>query len=57
MLKKMSMLGLLVAVLVVPFLGGCASTTPSSLSGSNARPTYNDKGRLVGYQTTGYQAR
>ena len=57
MMKKMSILGLLLAVLVVPSLAGCASTSPSSLSGSNSRPVYNDKGRIVGYQATGYQAR
>ena len=50
MMKKMSILGLLVALFVVPFLAGCASTSPNSLSGSSSQPVFNDKGRIVGYQ-------
>jgi hypothetical protein len=50
MIRKLSMLALLVAVLAVPLLAGCASTSPNSLSGSRATPIYNDKGRIVGYQ-------
>jgi hypothetical protein len=57
MLRKISILGLLIALSVVPFLGGCATTDrPRALSGSDDRPVYNEKGRVVGY-THVYQAR
>ena len=48
MLKRLSLVALLVAMAFVPFIAGCASTSPNSLTGSSA--VLNDKGRVVGYQ-------